>query len=164
MDFNLLVEEILARVSEHLANDNVNGEKNPVKDKAKLLVLTECHGTNCHDLLDNSNLQKNYHMECALERGHNCNVADYEAVVLYNLSIDALGKLASGICDTPYISLATKAILMGKKIFVPNEEVELYSYKDTTPYTYYSMMNEKLKRLSNSGVIFCKKEDIEKFI
>jgi ethanolamine utilization protein len=162
MDFNLLVEEILARVSEHLAG--VNTEQNTVTKKDKILIIAENHGTVCHGLLDNSNLQKYYHIECAMQRGYNCDLNDYEVIVMYNISIDALSKLASGICDTPFISLALKTILMGKKIFVPLEEVELYTYKNSAPCAYYSMMNEKLNLLSNSGVIFCKNNELEKLI
>lgn len=164
MELNLLVDEILARVSEHLAGINVNTEKNPVTHKAKILVLTECDGTIFHGLLKNSNLQKYYQMDLAFQYQYNCDLSDYEAIVINNLSMDALSKLANGICDTPFISLATKAILMGKRILVPTEEIELYKYKNSAPYAFYSMMNEKLNLLSKSGVIFCKMNELEGLI
>lgn len=174
MDFDLVVEEILARVSEKLAS--VDAEKNKTIEKfkiiekaktiekAKILILTEHHGIICHDLFENSNLHQEYLIDCALQNEYNCDLNNYEAIVIYSLSIDALSKLALGVCDTPFISLAARAILMGKKIFVPTQEIELYTYKLTAPYAYYSMMNEKLNLLKASGVIFCRQNELEKLI
>lgn len=160
MDINLLVDEILARVSVKMKEIDLG--KDTANDKPKILVLTERHGTVCHEFLETSNLKKNYIIECALLKEYNCELNDYEAVIMYNLSIDALCKLASGICDTPYISFASRAILLGKKIFIPTEEIELFQYKQSAPSAYYSMMNEKLNLLRNSGVIICRQDELEK--
>ena len=88
----------------------------------------------------------------------------YEAVVLFNLSCDAMAALASGACDTAYTRLASKAILSGKKVYVPTEEVELYQYRETAPAAYYNMMQQKLDLLVASGVVICAQASLEQVI
>lgn len=94
----------------------------------------------------------------------NIDIADYEVVVLYQLTNEALGKLACGVCDTPYTKLASQAVLMGKRVYVPTEEVELYRYASTAPAAYYAMMREKLDLLANSGVVICAQSSLERAI
>lgn len=45
---------------------------------------------------------------------------NFEAVILFNLTCDALCKLASGTCDSAYTRLASQAILSGK-VYIPTE-------------------------------------------
>ena len=72
-----------------------------------------------------------------------------------------LPKLALGLCDTPYTRLAAQAILTGKRVYVPTEEVELYRYASTAPAAYYAMMKERLDLLLASGVVVCSKHNLE---
>ena len=62
---------------------------------------------------------------------------------------EALGKIANGIFDTDYTRRFGTALLLGKRIFIAEEEVELYRYKDTAPAGYYSRLEENLKFLHN---------------
>lgn len=158
MDFEKLVSEILARVSEKVQ------EAEEAADKPGLLILTQAHGNNCHCRLESTQLLEYYHTECALLKEYDCDLHDYEAVILYQMTNEVLGKLANGIYDTPYLKLASEALLMGKKIFVPEEEVELYRYKETAPAAYYQMLEEKLALLKASGVVICREADLEKEI
>lgn len=87
-----------------------------------------------------------------------------EVVILYCLSNEVLGKLASGIYDTPYTQLASQAILSGKKVYVPMERIELYRYATTAPAPYYAMLQEKLALLEESGVVICPQEELEDYI
>lgn len=86
-----------------------------------------------------------------------------EVVILYCLSNEVLGKLASGIYDTPYTQLASQAILSGKKVYVPMERIELYRYATTAPAPYYAMLQEKLALLEESGVVICPQEELEDY-
>ena len=72
--------------------------------------------------------------------------------------------LASGACDSAYTRLASKAILSGKKVYVPTEEVELYQYRETAPAAYYNMMQQKLDLLVASGVVICAQASLEQVI
>ena len=70
-------------------------------------------------------------------------------------------KLGLGLCDTPYTRRAAQAILTGKRVDVPTEEVELYRYASTAPAAYYAMMKERLDLLLTSGVVVCSKHNLE---
>ena len=168
MDHNAMVEEILRRVAEKLsaAEGCASGDEAApgAGGKPGLLVLTQDHGAGCHAALESAALQARYAMDCALTHHYEVDLDAYEAVVLFNLSCDAMAALATGACDTAYTRLASKAILSGKKVYVPTEEVELYRYKETAPAAYYSMMQQKLDLLVASGVVICAQAGLEQAI
>lgn len=158
MDFNALVEEIAARVAAKM-EESACGAGCASADcddgRPGLLVLTQEHGTVCHQMLESQRLQECYRTDCALVKEYQCDITDYEAVILFDLTIDAMTRLAGGICDTPFTALAQKAILCGKKIFVPQEAVELFRYVETVPSAYYQMLLDKLTLLKQSGMVVC---------
>jgi hypothetical protein len=166
MDFDALVEEIVSRVSAKLAEREGTAEPTASagEDKPGLLVLTQEHGTCCHQMLESSRLQEYYKTACALLSDYQCDVADYEAIILYDLTIDAMSRIAGGVCDTPFTALVQKAILLGKKLFVPREAVELYRYAQTVPSAYYNMLQEKLTLLEQSGLVICTQDTLEDVI
>jgi hypothetical protein len=155
MDFNKLVDEIVARVNAKMEEAEAAAPCVCEEAKPGLLVLTQEHGNVCHQMLESAKLQEYYRIECALKKEYECDIADYEAVILFDLSIDALTCLAGGVCCTPFTALAQKAILMGKKIFVPEEAVELFGYAETVPAAYYQMLQGKLDLLKASGMVVC---------
>lgn len=161
MDHKQLVDEILTRVTAKMADLEKDKQ---AAGKRQILILAEQHGTICHELLENTKLKNCCYLDCALLNEYDCDLTDYEAVVIYNLSISALGKLAVGITDTPFTSLAAKAILMGKKVFVPTEEIELYRYEKTAPNAYYTMLCDKLRLLQASGVTVCPGCELERIL
>lgn len=170
MDHSKLIDEIVSRVAAKLAQ--TTGETFPGEvcggcgdaEKPGLLILTQEHGTDCHALYDSQPLGAHYRMKCALMDDDQVCMPDYDVVVLYQLTNEALGKLACGVCDTAYTKLASEAILMGKRVYVPTEEVELYSYASTAPAAYYAMMRDKLDLLANSGVVICARGSLERAI
>lgn len=165
MDHNAIVEEILRRVAEKISE--AEGSRAPCADsggKPGLLILTQDHGTVCHATLESEALKARYRTDCALMHHYDVELDDYEAVVLFNLSCDAMAALASGACDSAYTRLASKAILSGKKVYVPTEEVELYQYRETAPAAYYNMMQQKLDLLVASGVVICAQASLEQVI
>lgn len=160
MDFNTLVEEIVARVARCVEE----AEACDITAKPKLLVLTKQHGTCCHELLESAALREHYTTECALLKEYDCDIDSYEAVVIYNMDNEALFKIAGGICDSPFTTLAVEAILTGKKVFVVSNEVALFDYKHTAPQAYYAMMLQKVELLEASGVVLCCYDDLESAI
>jgi hypothetical protein len=115
-------------------------------------------------MLESSRLQEYYKTACALLSDYKCDVADYEAIILYDLTVDAMSRIAGGVCDTPFTALVQKAILLGKKLFVPREAVELYRYAQTVPSAYYNMLQEKLTLLEQSGLVICTQDTLEDVI
>ena len=159
MDHNAIVDEILRRVAEKISE-----AEGCCAGKPGLLILTQDHGTDCHATLESEALKASYRTDCALMHHYEVDLDDYAAVVLFNLSCDAMAALASGACDTAYTRLASKAILSGKKVYVPTEEVELYQYRETAPAAYYNMMQQKLELLVASGVVICAQASLEQVI
>ena len=133
---NEMVEQILSRVMEKLAaagetvteTELMQSLASAAAPLPGLLVLTQEHGTDCHKLLESPRIKEKYRTGCALLNEGETTLDGIEAVVLFNLTTEAMCKLASGITDTSYTKLAAQALLMGKKLYVPREEVELYKY------------------------------------
>lgn len=134
------------------------GTKEPLPG---LLVLTQEHGEACHELLENPRIKEKYNTSCALLQESQVSLDGIEAVVLFNLTADAMCKLASGITDTPYTKLAAQALLMGKKLYVPREEVELYRYPAGGLGSYQCMMQAKLTKLVAFGLKICPMAELE---
>lgn len=170
MDKEALVAEICKRVQAKMTAMGLQdgaASSAAVEDKSGLpglLILTADHGDRCHAAYECPNLNAQYRVECALMKEYNVDVADYNVVIAYNLTNEALGKLAQGIFDDDYTRLFGKAILTGKKIYVPKEEVELYQYKEKSPAVYYQKLEENLKLLVNSGVVIVPDEELPKHL
>ncbi len=159
MDYNTLVNEIVKRVSQKL-NEFENQTFVP-ECKSKVLILNSEHGSLCHKLYEAKKLNSCCEVDCALEQNYNVDVEKYDAVVLFDFSVELLCRLAGGICDTPFSALAQKAILLDKKIYVPKEGVELFNYAAGKKNDYYDFLEHKLQRLSNCGITICPCEEIE---
>nr|WP_315020362.1 hypothetical protein [uncultured Aminipila sp.] len=169
MDFNELVSQIAAKVAEKISvmEDNTEiqlPQYEEISQKPKLLILSEAHGTECHELWENQRISDKYEIVCALTSEYQCDIQKYDVVILRYLSNTSVGKIAEGIADTPFTELAVKAILLGKKIIIPNEEVEVFRYRETAPKIYYGMMMEKIELLKNAGICFSSLEQLEQVI
>ncbi|MBS6195933.1 MAG: hypothetical protein KH828_10190 [Clostridiales bacterium] len=161
MDIDALVNEICKRVQEKIDS----AEKQQAADeRPRILILTNAHGTDCHETLECPVLGEYYRTECTLMKNYECDMEDYEAVIAYTLTNEALGKIANGIFDDGYTRLFGKAVLSGKKIFIPEEEVELYRYKTSAPAAYYERIEAGLKLLLKSGVVIAKKKELQALI
>lgn len=168
MDLDALISEICKRVQERVAACEMGEqeirrllfeeEKKPV-----LLVIAQDHGETCHPTLINEALTSCYEMRCALLE-ENWEVEACEGVIAYTLTNEALGKIVNGIFDTPYTKAFGKALLLGKKIFIPEKEVELYRYKDTAPKAYYKRLEANIDFLKENGVMIVSEEQLVKEI
>ena len=165
MDQKGMIEDIIARVMQKVnaleAEPVQEDFREPDDDRPGLLILTQEHRETCHRFYDSAILAEHYAIDCALLKDYEVNMDDYEVVLMFGLTIEALGKLAAGIYDTPYTRLAAQAILTGKRIVVPQEEVELFRYAETAPAPYYAMLQQKLALLTDSGVCVVKADDVE---
>lgn len=149
-----LVDEILKRVLEAMKDSQEPLNADEKDNKEKILILSPEHQEGCHEILENPELLKYYQMECALTKNYDLDLNEYQAVILCNLTNTLLGKLCGGIFDSPFLNLASQAILTGKKIYIPKQEVEIYQYKDSAPEAYYKMMLDKISFLQESGISF----------
>ena len=163
MERNEMVEQILSRVMEKLAaagetvteTELMQSLASAAAPLPGLLVLTQEHGTDCHKLLESPRIKEKYRTGCALLNEGETTLDGIEAVVLFNLTTEAMCKLASGITDTSYTKLAAQALLMGKKLYVPREEVELYKYPVGGLGSYQCMLQAQLTKLVSFGLKIC---------
>lgn len=166
MERNELVELVLARVVEKLAQRGVC-EAQPQcacesadDGRPGLLVLTQEHGETCHCILEDPDIRARYRTECALLHDYQVDLDRFEVVVIYQLTNDVLCKLASGLCDTPFTKLAQQAILSGKRVFVPTEELEVMLSACKLPAPYYAMLQEKLAMLTACGLMIRSQQNL----
>ena len=137
MELDAMISEICRKVQERvseLEKEEASAEPAAVPsedNRPALLILAEDHGMRCHPVLESKKLAECYRVECALLKEEDCDVASYEGVIAFTLTNEALGKIANGIFDTDYTRRFGTALLLGKRIFIAEEEVELYRYKDT---------------------------------
>ena len=170
MDKEALIAEICKRVQAKidamgLQDDAASSAAEEDKSGLPgLLILNADHDEACHEAYECPKLNAQYRVECALMKEYDVDVEDYETVIAYHLSNEALGKLAQGIFDNDYTRLFGKAILTGKKIYVPREEVELFQYKGKSPAVYYEKLQQNLKLLVDSGVVIAAKDDLPKLL
>lgn len=157
MDFSNLVDEITRRV---LARIQSSGE-GPEASKRKLLVLTAARNARFDHFLSTTRLNDCFELTCLPDPCPEENLDLYEALVLFDLRIEELGRISSGVCGSPYSCLVTRAILTGKRIYLPAREIELLCYEQSAPPRYFAMMKEKLDLLERSGVKICSLEDLE---
>ncbi len=154
MEYDALIQEILRRVSERVDADSLDTvADSPLQPTgARLLVLSPEHGELCHSILENKALKKHFSLTCAMECCYDVKLEDFQGIILLGLSVQVMGQLAGGCCISPFTQLAQRAILHGKPLFVPEEEVELYHFKATAPTAYYEMLKGKLDLLQSNGV------------
>lgn len=171
MDNKETIVQIAIRVAQKLAEagEKVSVEQvmqamglvdSPAKLPGLLLVAKE-HGCSCHSLYESSKINDAYQICCALEQDYQVELDDVDVVVLFQLTTEDMCKLVSGITDTPYTKLAAKALLMGKKVYVPREEVELYEYPVGGLGSYQCMLQAKLTKLVSFGLKVCPMDKLE---
>ncbi|MCL2163218.1 MAG: hypothetical protein FWH55_02250 [Oscillospiraceae bacterium] len=125
--------------------------------RKKPLILTEEHGTTCH------NIYERLGGICALLDGYDVDMGDVCCVILYDLTLDNMFKLASGCIDSPYTKLAARAMLEGKPIYAVSEGVELLSFEQCGS-AYFRLLNENLSKLKMCGVSVVAEDDLERVI
>lgn len=159
MDLNSNLDEIIARVLAKIGNAELEDVSSP--SKPKLMILTQKHSDEYHCIYESRILSAKYQIDCVMPANCDIDPADYEAVVLFSLTNDALAAIAAGCGGNSFIRLAVRSLLLGKKIYVPRQEVELFKYAETAPGAFYEMMKARLDFLSSCGVVFCEMDELE---
>lgn len=159
MDFSVLVDEIARRVGEKMAAAEMASAdvlRSNAAEKPGILVLSQAREPSCAALMLDTRLTACYRLDCAGAVGNApFAVEDYEAVILLDLSVEAMARLAGGVCDTLHTNLAQRAILLGKRIYVAAQDVELLTFGQTIPNAYDEMLHKQLDLLQRAGVRIC---------
>jgi len=176
LDFDALVEELANRVAAAIMAGDFEEKPaqacsttgfcyadSPDSQKPILLGLTQDSPLppSRFTLLENARVKEKYRIQCAQKCNYDVDLAKCEAVVLHDLTNESLAKIADGICDTPYTKLVSQALLMGKTVYLLQDQIELYQYRQTAAKVYYKMFRQKLGMLEQSGLVICCPDKIE---
>lgn len=154
MDIDQLVNEIVKRVQAKIEDrENVCDAPLNTRSKPRILILNDFHKSKCDEFVKSSQLFDYYDMDYALQEEYDCQISSYEAVIAFHLTNEYLGKIANGIFDSGYTRLFGEALLAGKKIFLPKEEIELCTYQKSAPIIYYRRLADNLQLLTEGGVV-----------
>lgn len=155
MEYNDLVLEVVRRVNDKLADAELNGVQQRDGSKPKLLVAAQEDDARCQAFRSDPGLLARFEVGTSFSQSYAGDVGEYSFVVLFNMDNCSLAKIADGGWDDPYTDTAVRAILLGKRLFLPKEEIEIYRYLPTAPKAYYEMFLKKLELLERSNVTIC---------
>lgn len=156
MDYNELVKDIVRQVMAQMMNDTPSAVKS---GKQSFLVVTPKHGERCHAFLESAAMTARFDMVCAMSKGYDWELSGCAGLAVFGLSNSDIARLESGICDTPYTALISKALVMGLPVFAVREETEILCCDRKTPYA--EMFGAKLKALEGWGLTLCGYGELE---
>ena len=168
MDKEKLVEMILKAVENRLkdnqcetetVNTEITGSTEIPDNRPKILVLTRLNHSCTHCFRGDADIAENYAVQCSYDQLTEVDLTEIEEIFVRNMDTESLAKLTSGMPDTPYLKLISRAVLEGKKITIILDDLDSYKYRDTAPKTYLDMLNEKVNIVRSWGVRI-EKEDI----
>ena len=171
MDKDKLVEMILKAVENRLKDnsceteaviDEVTESAEIPDNRPKILVLTRLNHSCTHCFRGDADIAENYAVQCSYDQLSDVNLAEMEEIFVRNMDTESLAKLTSGMPDTPYLKLISRAVLEGKKITVILDDLDSYRYRDTAPKAYLNMLNEKVEILRSFGIRIEKEDAVVK--
>lgn len=121
------------------------------------LILTSAHGTTCHPALERLG------GICALLCNDEVDLDKVSCVVIYDLTLDNLSRLALGCADNGFAGIAARALLMGKPVYAVREGVELLGYEQSGG-AYYDLLNEHLTKLQRCGLAVVAEADLDEAV
>lgn len=138
-----LIERIFRRVLEKLSEKN-NQQQKAALALPKILVITnsECQKANTDDYQNIFGNKAEIHYSYSCEKEVNLN--DYSCILVTNLDNGSLSMLSKGEFESTYLQLIGKATMMGKRIFIPLEEIEFKRYEQTMPSSLLRLFIQKL--------------------
>jgi len=159
--------ELTQKVYEHVRKALIGFEENQASGAVaagclsgenikKPLILTSGHGVTCHQSLERLG------GGCALQSNYDVDLESACCVVLYDLSLDNLFKLACGCPDNDYTRIAAEALLEGHKVYAVREGIELFKYGQDTAYS--KLLGENLRKLQTCGVVIVAEADLDNVI
>ena len=168
MDNQELVRKIYEMVKKTVDTMTDGGERvdcaecrkpcaDPPERKTNTLILTSAHGETCHPALERLG------GVCALLCDYGADLDAAGCVVMYDLSLDNLFKLAVGCADNDFVKTAAGALLKGIPVYAVREGIELLKY-ERTGGAYYGMLYENMEKLRKCGVKFVSEADLDEAV
>lgn len=102
--------------------------------------------------LDKELLAEKFDLLCARTIDYNPDWSHIDGVIAFGLTVESLGKIASGIMDDCYTKAMCQAILRGKPVYILRSQIELFQYEKSAPDAYLKKLQEHLTLLEESGL------------
>lgn len=114
--------------------------------------------------LDRERLSEKFDIQCARRVAYDPDWNQVACVVVFGMTIEALGKAAAGVTDGCYTKTLFQAILRGKPIYIQRNQIELLKYEESPPNAYLKRLREHLAFLEHSGMTVGKEGELEAVI
>lgn len=149
MDMEKLVAEIVKRVEEILR-----------AQRSKVLVITRLNHQGCQVIKNRQTISEEYKTHYAIDSQYEVNPKEYEEIIIYDLDNENLSKITLGIFDNSYLRLINKCLLLGKKITLVKDDIEIFKYKDTVQDKFSEFFKDKIDILLQWGMNLDTEEEI----
>lgn len=156
MDYNELVRDIVAQVLSQMKNKALPPAES---GRQKLFVAAAHNGSRSKDFLESEKMKDRFDMVCAMSADYSCCLEGSAGIAVFGLSNADVARLESGICDTPYTALISKALVLGVPVFSVREETEILACGCQSPYA--RMYLAKLRALEGLGMTLCGFDELE---
>ncbi|SDY20912.1 hypothetical protein [Eubacterium barkeri] len=155
MDVNQLIEEVMARVATQLSETEPSAQKKAAEpQKPRWLVLTDPQGEGGPSLVEDPGLKAQYCLEAVSEDSGTAFGA-YTGIILKGLRCSTMGQLAAGTGGSPYVETIMSAMLLGKRIVVPREGIQLFGVPQNERGPYWRIFEKQLEALKTLGLEVC---------
>lgn len=131
-----LIEEIVQEIYKRML-----GEEKQVVSKPTLIVMGRLEPD------DEWQLEKRYRLASFTEQ-----VAQYEGIVIHELSPQQMARLALGIGESNQELFILRALLEGKKVYLCEKGLMYRRYKDTAPPKLYALYHHYESSLRQAGI------------
>lgn len=160
MDVNQLIEEVMARVATQLSETEPSAQKKAEEpQKPRWLVLTDPQGDGGPSVVADPRLEAQYCLEeVSVEPG--TDFGAYEGIILKGLRCSTVGQLAAGTGGSAYVETIMSALLLGKRIVVPREGIQLFSIPQSERGPYWRLFEKQLDGLKTLGLEVCDRVEL----
>ncbi len=152
MELSIVIEQVTREVIRYM---------DQIEQKAEIILLTQDQGIRSQKLLEK---YTKLGVNCGLITQKKDELDTVKTIILFDITNDILYKLANGCSETPYLKLASDAILQGKQVVLVKEEVEIFKYEKSAPTRYFNKVLEHLEFLKKCGVEIAYEKDIPLYI
>ncbi len=152
MELNAIIDQVTREVIRYM---------DQIEKKPEIILLTQDQGIKGQKLLER---YTKLGVNCGLMTQKKDELDTVKTIILFNITNDVLYKLANGCSETPYLKLASDAVLQGKQVILVKEEVEIFKYEKSAPALYFNRMMEHLEFLKKCGVDIAYEKDIPLYV
>ena len=151
-----MVKKAMARLDEDQTEGKPAAPGRDAGNILKPLILTSEHGKTCHQAFERLGAV------CALLDAYKVDMDEICCVIMYDLTLENMFKLAYGCPDNAFSKLAAEAMLKGKQVYAVREHIELLKYEQGG--AYFKLLSENLRKLQSCGVVVVAEADLDSVI